>query len=229
MSAAERLAPVLAEIADGAVARERDRELPWEAVRALRESGFTALRLPVTVGGGGASLTEFFDVLVELARADSNLPQLLRGHIAFVEHVLASPEGEWRSRWLARLADGEILGNAQSEPGGSAFWRPSTRITRGDNGWQVDGRKFYSTGSLFADWIYTSGADGDDFVSALVRGDGEGVERIDDWDGFGQRLTGSGTTVFTAARADAEDVTVHERGERPPSIEAAVFQLVLLA
>lgn len=224
---AERFGPLLAEISAGAVGRERDRELPWAAVRSLREAGFGALRLPREAGGSGLGLADFFALLVELARADSNLPQLWRGHIAFVEHVLSLPAGESKERWLERLAAGEIVGNAQSEPGGSAFWRPETRIERSGEGWVVEGRKFYSTGSIFADWIYTSGADGEDHVSALVRADGSGVERIDDWDGFGQRLTGSGTTIFE--RAAAEEVTVHPRGERPSTTQNAVFQLVLLA
>jgi len=228
-AAATRFAPLFAEIASGAAARDRDRELPWGAVRDLRAAGFGALRLPVEAGGSGLGFTEFFELVVELARADSNLPQLLRGHIAFVEQVLSSPPSATRERWLARLADGELVGNAQSEPGAAPFWRPETRFEQTAGGWRVEGRKYYSTGSIFADWIYTSGAAGEDSVAALVRADGPGVERIDDWDGFGQRLTGSGTTIFTGAAVEDDDVTVYPRGERPPTTQAAVFQLVLLA
>ena len=41
-----RFADVFAAIAEGAVRRELDRELAFEAVASLRASGFTALRVP---------------------------------------------------------------------------------------------------------------------------------------------------------------------------------------
>jgi alkylation response protein AidB-like acyl-CoA dehydrogenase len=48
----------------------------------------------------------------------------------------------------------------------------------------------------------------------------------DDWDGFGQRLTGSGAAVFTDARVEAQNVFPFS--ERFP-YQTALYQLVLLA
>lgn len=45
-----RFAPALHRIADGALARERDGQHPAEAAQWLRESGFTALRVPRALG-----------------------------------------------------------------------------------------------------------------------------------------------------------------------------------
>ncbi|GAB3833321.1 acyl-CoA dehydrogenase family protein [Dactylosporangium cerinum] len=53
------------------------------------------------------------------------------------------------------------------------------------------------------------------------------MTRIDDWDGFGQRLTGSGTTLFDDVPVAAEDVEPIDLAA--PSSLAAVFQLVHLA
>ena len=124
-----RFAAVFARIAEGAVERESDRALPWEPVEWLREAGIGRVRVPVEYGGLGATLPQFAEILIELGRADSNLPQLLRGHFGFVEGRLAHPEPEARERWLRRLAAGVIVGNAQSERG-AAYPRPRPEDAR---------------------------------------------------------------------------------------------------
>jgi len=73
-----RFAPVFERIAAGAVEREQNRELAYEAVQWLRDAGFTALRVPRRYGGEGITLPQFFRLLVRLGEADSNLPQILR-------------------------------------------------------------------------------------------------------------------------------------------------------
>ena len=71
-------APVIARIAEGAVAREQGRTLAHDEVAALRAERFGALRLPVELGGYGATVRQQFRLLVDLAAAESNLPQALR-------------------------------------------------------------------------------------------------------------------------------------------------------
>ncbi|MEU0557753.1 acyl-CoA dehydrogenase family protein [Dactylosporangium sp. NPDC006015] len=226
MTFTERFAPVFARIAEGTVEREADRRLPAEEVEWLREAGFTKLRIPVEHGGLGATLPEFTEQLIELGRADSNLPQLLRGHIGFVESRLAHASSEVRDRWLRRIAAGVIVGNAQSERASTSWFAPESTLRPAGDGYRLDGRKFYSTGSLFADWIQTTAAGKDGTVNVLVPASAPGVTRIDDWDGFGQRLTGSGTTIFEDVPVAAEDV---EPFEETRSTLMAVFQLVHLA
>lgn len=75
-----RFAPVFARIAQGAVHRERHRELAYEPVQWLREAGYTKLRVPKQYGGEGVSLSEFLALVTRLGEADSNLPQILRVH-----------------------------------------------------------------------------------------------------------------------------------------------------
>lgn len=85
---AARFRPIFARIAAGAVERERSRSLPFEPIQWLKEAGFGAVRVPVAYGGAGASLPQLFQLLIELAEADSSVPQALRGHFAFVEDRL---------------------------------------------------------------------------------------------------------------------------------------------
>ena len=73
--------PIFARIAEGAVERETTRTLPTEPIRWLKEAGFGTLRIPQDQGGFGATLPQLFQLLTELAEADSNLPQALRAHL----------------------------------------------------------------------------------------------------------------------------------------------------
>jgi alkylation response protein AidB-like acyl-CoA dehydrogenase len=222
--------PILAEIAATAIDRERERRLPFEEVRRLKAAGFGAIRVPVEFGGWGATLEEEFRLLIRLGAADSNLPQLLRGHVAFVETQRGLPDSQTRSAWLTRIAGGDILfGNAQAERGESSD--VSTTLTERDGRLLLNGRKFYSTGTLFADWIWSGAKYRDQAVALAVRADAIGVTRVDDWDGFGQRLTGSGTTIFDDVDIDPAHVlpwTESDEG-RPLAYTQALYQLILLA
>lgn len=109
---ANRFRPIFARIAEGAVERERTRTLPREPIEWLKKAGFGAVRVPVEAGGAGASLPQLVQLLIELAEADSNIPQALRGHFAFVEDRLNAPAGPARDVWFKRFVNGELVGNA---------------------------------------------------------------------------------------------------------------------
>lgn len=222
-----RFAPVFEQIAAGALERERTRTLPHAEIRALAEAGFGRLRLPHDVGGFGASIPQLAALLVDLATADSNCAQIWRGHIAFVEDLLVTPHTGFRDRWLPRITAGAVIGNAWTEIGDVERGTLRTRIRTRDEVAEVTGEKFYSTGSIYADYADTTVAD-DAGVRhvALIPLDQPGVEVSDDWDGFGQRLTGTGTTRFTAARLDPRDVIPFSDRFR---YQSALYQLVLLA
>lgn len=219
--------PVFDRIAASAVHRELHRELPFEAVEWLRTVKFGALRIPREFGGHGATWRQFLSLLVDLAVADPNVAHLYRGHIAVVEEKLASPDSDTRSLWLGRLGAGDLVGNASTEPGNTPLLSKQTMLTRDDEEWRLNGTKHYSTGSIFADWIDVSASlDTGEQVNLLVAAQQQGVDMSDDWDGFGQKLTGTGTTVFT--NAVVESSAVLQRSERL-SYLGAVYQIVLLA
>lgn len=220
--------PIFARIAEGTVARERERILPHQPISWLKEAGFGTVRIPKEKGGWGASLPQLFQLLTELAEADSNLPQALRAHFAFVEDRLNQPDSAERDRWFGRFIDGELVGSGWTEIGTVKLGDVITRITPGENGWTLSGEKFYSTGTLFADWIdvYARRNDNQGDVIALVNTHQPGVTREDDWDGFGQRLTGSGTTRFNSAHVEQEHVYDFATRFR---YQTAFYQHVLLA
>ena len=225
---AARFRPIFARIAEGAVERERSRTLPFEPIQWLKHAGFGAVRVPVEFGGAGASLPQLFQLLIELAAVDSNVTQALRGHFAFVEDRLNAQAFSAQNAWFERFVAGELVGNAWTEVGDVKIGQVITRISRQGEQWVANGTKFYSTGSLFADWIdlYAQRDDTGADVIAAVRVQQPGVRQSDDWDGFGQRTTGSGTSVFE--NAVVEDDHLIDFSTRF-KYQTAFYQLTLLA
>lgn len=222
-------APVFARIAEGAVAREQGRTLAHDEVAALQAERFGALRLPVELGGYGATVRQQFRLLVDLAAAESNLPQALRVHWWYVDDLLLAAPGPDRDARLAAVAAGRLVGNAITEPGVGAIDRYRTTLTPDGDGYRLDGTKYYSTGSLYADQILVAADLDGERVSVLVDGDAEGVAQHDDWDGFGQRLTASGTTVFTGVAVPADRVLGPGYGTEGRGWGTSYLQLVQLA
>ncbi len=225
---AARFRPIFQRIAEGALERENTRTLPHAPIQWLKEAGFGAVRVPVEYGGGGASLPQLFALLIELAEADSNVPQALRGHFAFVEDRLNAAPGAGRDLWFKRFVDGDIVGCAWTEIGAVAIGEVITQVTPNGDQWALNGEKFYSAGSIFADWIdvYAQRSDTGGDVIAATRARQPGVVHSDDWDGFGQRTTGSGTSRFTNAVVETENLIDFATRFK---YQTAFYQLVLLA
>lgn len=229
---AERFEAVFARITQGATQRENQRTLAYEPIAWLREAGFGALRVPAAQGGLGASVEQLFDLLIALGEADSNLPQILRAHFGFIERLFAEIEPAAQIPWLRRAAEGVVYGNATTELGEGPLGTLKTTLQSLDRAWVLEGDKFYSTGTLYADWIAVTAQrdDGDGASSrvlALLPKAAAGVECLDDWRGFGQRLSASGTTRFRQARVEAENVLSYPRDVATPM--TAYFQLIHLA
>lgn len=225
---AAKFRPIFQRIAAGAVEREQSRSLPFEPIQWLKEAGFGALRVPIEYGGDGASLPQLFELLIELAEADSNVLQALRGHFAFAEDRLNATPGPARDLWFKRFVDGDIVGCAWTEIGSVPLGDVLTKVSPDGEQWRLNGEKFYSTGSLFSDWIdvYAQRSDTGGDVIAAVRTRQPGIVQSDDWDGFGQRTTGSGTSRFTDAEVDAENIIDFATRFK---YQTAFYQLVLLS
>ncbi len=202
------LASLIESIGEGVLDREGSDSAPFAAFDLIKRSRLGALRLPGPAGGG-ASLPEFYATVIDLAAADPNVAHAIRNHFHFVDGLIRrpSPEGD---RLLELVRAGDIFGTAGSElntsPAGQRVQPQQTSITASGTAWVLNGAKIYSTGNLYADWLVVSaiGPDGEP-ARVLVAGDAAGVVHVDDWDGIGQRFTGSGTTVFENVGIGADD------------------------
>lgn len=209
---------LFSDIRDGAADRDNGRILPFDAIAQIRKARLGALRLPRDIGGFGASSRELFRVVLDLAAADPNVAHILRNHLSFVDRFAlqrAAPDGA--RKWLPDIAAGAIVGLAMTEQGagkvGGGVSTYATTLTPDGDGFSLNGRKFYSTGSLFSDilLVRATGIDGRN-TSVLFPTNRAGVELVDDWDGAGQRLTGSGTTILHNVRVEADEVLPDEPG-----------------
>lgn len=209
---------LFADIRAGAAQRDSERILPFDVIDRIRSSRIGALRLPRAIGGHGASSRELFEVVIALAAADPNVAHILRNHLSFVDRFTL-PRGarDAAVKYLPQIAAGAIVGLAMTEQGagkvGGGVSTYATALTPDGDGFRLNGRKFYSTGALYSDilLVRATGPDGRN-LSVLLPSDRTGVELVDDWDGAGQRLTGSGSTILHNVRIEADEVLPDEPG-----------------
>lgn len=226
---ANKYRPIFKHIAEGALQREIDRHLPFESIQRLKQAGFGAVRVPVEFGGDGISQKQLFQLLIELARADSNVLQALRGHFAFVEDRLNAHKDQSQALWFKRFSQGDLVGNAWTEIGKVDIGNVSTRVSKNQQGkLEVNGRKYYSTGTIFADWIDLFALDEtrNQNVIVALSTQASGVEVSDDWDGFGQKTTGSGTLNIHQVEVESDQILPFEERFK---YQTAFYQAVHLA
>ncbi|KMO18129.1 acyl-CoA dehydrogenase family protein [Methylobacterium indicum] len=221
--------------AEGAAARDVARRPIVAETAALKARGFGAVRLSREAGGAGVSLPELFALARDLASADPNIAHVFRNHFFAIEQHRKTPDAPFSARILALAGEGRMFGNAVSEagggPAGSRNQVPGARLTRDGNGYRVSGRKIYSTGNLYADHLFASALDETSgrTVQFLVSTKAPGVTLDDDWTGFGQKLTGSGTTVFEDVAVSPGDLfALPERAEGGPHLYGFTFHQVYL-
>jgi SfnB family sulfur acquisition oxidoreductase len=216
---AHRLA---ARFAPGAARRDRERLLPWEELEGFGESGLWAITVPREYGGAGVSSATLAEVIAIISAADGSLGQIPQNHFYALEVLRVGGTSAQQAFFYQRALAGERFGNALAEIGHKDFKR-RTRLTPDGDGFRVDGQKFYCTGALYAHWIptlvVTQEAGRDVTWLAFVPRTAEGVSITDDWDGFGQRVTGSGSVTFENVRIEADWVVPFLASfERPTTI-----------
>ncbi|SDR02577.1 Acyl-CoA dehydrogenase [Curtobacterium sp. UNCCL20] len=202
------LRPVIERIGADARQREREERLATEQLGWLVDAGFARWRTPVAWGGVGARLSDVFRAIAEIAEVDPNLAHVWRNHFSFIEDRVHAEGTAFDRDIVQRLGGGEFVGGGWSESPNPSGADITTRITPDpDGGWRVTGRKFYSTGSIYARWVTVLALDdsGARFV-ALVDAHDPGVRIGDDWDGFGQRITGSGSVAYADVHVPDERV-----------------------
>jgi alkylation response protein AidB-like acyl-CoA dehydrogenase len=209
-----RLPEVVATLRRDDPAAERDRILQYDAVEAIRRTGVLNLRVPTEFGGPGGKARDVLWAVIQIGRGSSNVAQALRSHFGYSERLLSNRATRQEAEeWFPRVYAGVVVGNAITDAAGRAPSSADTKVLPDTDGvLRLNGYKFYSTGTLFADVIAVSALDaqGRD-VQAIVPAGRAGVELFDDWDGFGQRTTASGGTRFTDVEVlPHEIVTVSE-------------------
>src|SRR6266567_3845150 len=194
--------------ATGDARRDAERILPRELIGELSASGLLGITVPRAYGGAGVSARTVGEVFTELSVGDSSLGQIPQNHFFFVNVLTHAGTEEQRRLFYAEVLAGKRFGNALAERGGKTAQDFRIGFTRQPDGsYLLDGTKYYSTGSVFAHWIPVYAKDPDGRVhAAWVPADHPGVRIEDDWNGMGQRTTGSGTVRFSQVLVPPEHV-----------------------
>jgi len=210
-----------------AAERDRERRLPHAELDELAASGLLAITVPEEFGGIDVSNVVLAEVTAILSEADSSIGQIPQNHFYILEALRLDGSEAQKAFFYERALAGDRFGNALSEVGTRTVGHYNTRITPDGVDFRINGRKFYSTGVLFADWVVIFANDHEDKLTmSFVPKGTEGIEIIDDWDGIGQRTTGSGTTVLENVHVPASSVVRHHKGFERPGTIGSVGQII---
>ncbi|MPZ03864.1 acyl-CoA dehydrogenase, partial [Micrococcus luteus] len=217
----------------------------YATLAARYADAFGKVGVPEDAGGEGGGSETVLRLLMDLAARDVNTAHVWRSHLVFIATAMDQAPAR-RERWLRHIVDGDWAGSALAErAGGAAPGRAATLASRDEGGtWVVRGQKYYATGSAFATWTAaTVGIEGADLVSrrnskraggavrepdravAVVRVRQPRVGIKDDWDGFGQRLTATGSVVLDDAAAEELLEVPRQDGPVPVLMEATLLAL----
>ncbi|MBF6203698.1 SfnB family sulfur acquisition oxidoreductase [Streptomyces gardneri] len=229
---AQRLA---ADFATGAAQRDRDRALPYAEVDRLAASGLLAITVPAAHGGANLPPSAVAEVTRILATSDPNIAQIPHSHFVYLNLLRLAGTDQQQKRYFGRVLDGGRIANAQSERGGATVAEISTTLRPVGDRFRVDGVKYYCTGSLFADLFAVltrlddpqghSGLEPGEYI-AYLPANTSGVRVVDDWNGIGQRTTGSGTVSFDDVVVDRDQVIPRAGAVRAPTGYGAFAQLL---
>ncbi|MBO0145034.1 SfnB family sulfur acquisition oxidoreductase [Agrobacterium sp. Ap1] len=206
----------------GASERDAERRLPWQELDAFVATGLWGISVPKAYGGAGVSSGTLAKVTAIIGAADGSLSQIPQNHYYALEVLRVGGSAAQKRFFYDKVLAGERLGNALAEIGHKDFKR-RTRLVEEDGKLFVEGTKYYCTGAIYAHWIptlVTRQEDGADrlFIVFVPR-TAPGVTIYDDWDGFGQRVTGSGTVRFEHVAVEGEWILPFQASfERPTSI-----------
>ncbi|MCY1390820.1 Dibenzothiophene desulfurization enzyme C [compost metagenome] len=200
--------------------RDRERRLPHAELALFSRSGLWGISVPKAFGGASVSNVTLARVISLIAQADASLGQIPQNHFYALEVLRVNGSEQQQRRLYGEVLAGRRFGNALAELGTKTAHDRTTSLSRDADGFRINGRKFYATGALYAQRIPTSVIDEQGVQQlAFVAADSQGLEVIDDWSGFGQRTTGSGSVVFENVAVAADDVVPFQSAfERPTPV-----------
>ena len=221
---AENLA---AQFKNNAISRDAERILPFKEIEAYSQSGLWAITVPKEYGGADVSSYPVAQIIALISGVDGSIGQIPQNHFYALEVLRNTGSEQQKRKIYAEILKGARLGNALAEFKTSNASLRQTNIRPHADGYVVNGEKFYCTGSLFAHRIPTLVKDDQDreFL-AFIPHNSKGLTVQDNWTGFGQRTTGSGTVKFDQVIVRAEDVIPFSESFTEPTLVGPFAQIM---
>src|SRR3984893_17207701 len=225
------IARVLAQnFAAGAAQRDRERILPQPELNEFSGRGLWAISIPKAFGGAGTSHTTIVEVFRTIAEADPSIAQIAHNHFCVIDAIRLDGSEAQKAHYFTEVLKGKRFGNAFSEAGTKNVIDFQTEIRPAGNDFVVNGKKFYSTGALFADYIPTAAVNADkNGLLVIVPRETPGLTVIDDWSGVGQWITASGSVVLEKVRVKSDWVVPAYRAYDRPTLTGPLSQIIQAA
>jgi SfnB family sulfur acquisition oxidoreductase len=212
------------------ILRDRERRLPWELVERFTASGLGSIAVPRAFGGPQLSHVTIAEVFRIISAVDPALGQIPQNQFGLLGLLQAGANPEQQQRLFASVLAGWRIGNGGPERGSKHTLDIQARLVKRDGRWLFSGEKFYSTGALFAHWIASKALDeqGRPWLAFIQRGRA-GLRIVNDWSGFGQRTTASGSVLLNEVEVDENNLIPLWPLADKPSIQGAFSQLIQAA
>ncbi|WP_043933908.1 acyl-CoA dehydrogenase family protein [Bacillus sp. EB01] len=209
-----------AEVAPGALERDRTKQFPVDIFKKLADMGIMGLPFPEEYGGGGADTISFAIVTEELSRACGSTGITYSAHISLGgAPINMFGTQEQKRMFLTPICTGESFGafgltepNAGSDAGGT---RTSAKLENGE--WVINGSKCFITNASYAKHLAltaVTGGSGDkkEISAIIVPTDSKGFAVIDNYEKMGLHSSNTTELVLEDVRVPEENL-LGKRGE----------------
>ena len=183
--------------------------LPPEYIKKIVDMGLLKLRLPADYGGQGASFVECGIVCEEIGRCDHQIRYIISNAIHLGE-MASSMHPDLQAEWIPRIANGEMMSLAFTEPrGGADAGNITTKAVRDGDHWILNGEKTSITFTGVSKVVFVSARTGKPGPRGLsfflVPTDLPGVS-THNFERMGQRLDRAGSFFFDNVRVPAKNM-----------------------
>src|SRR5229473_4796296 len=163
----QRFLDMVGEMADDfakrAAIHDEEGSFPFENYERLKDSGYTRLIIPESLGGLGATMLERIKAQERLAQGCGATALAINMHfntlglLVDLYRKFKAPNVEEKLNRIAK--DRLICAGSGSEPDNAVInLRPRTTARRAEGGWVVNGRKIFGTQSVAADLFFFEAA-----------------------------------------------------------------------
>jgi len=199
------LTELTAALAKNAETHDREASFPAAGIDAVHAAGLLTATVAPGYGGAGAGLSATTEVLRALGRGDPSVALITA--MTLFAHAVQAQERNWPEdiyqSVIAESRQRPVLINAlRVEPDLGSPARgglPATIARRAGDGWELSGRKIFSTGAVGLRWMMVYARTDEDpprIGTFLVRNDAPGITIERTWDHLGLRASRSDDVIF---------------------------------
>ena len=127
---------------------------PVDVMKQAGTYGFLGMLVPEEYGGSGFGYHEYVAVVQEISKVDPSIGLSIAAHNSLcTNHILKFGSSSQKSRWLPKLASGELIGSwglTEHNTGSDAGGMNSTAVQDGDH-WVLNGTKNFITHGISSD------------------------------------------------------------------------------